>query len=441
VIKRTGLSLNLWVIAAALTVLTLISAVIPREDYATISAFAIAEAPFYAAALWFVIFRPTTAITDPDRALVSILIVGVVLRVILIAAPPVSTDIFRYVWDGRVQAAGINPYRYIPADPALQSLRDTVIYPGINRADYAPTIYPPVSQMFYFAVTRVSETITFMKVAVVAVEGVGVWALLQLLRARELSSSRVLAYVWHPLPVFSFAGDGHIDVVAMTFLLLAFVAVDRRSPVWAGVALALGVVAKYFPVVAGPAIYKRWDWKMPAAFVVTAAALYLPYVGVGTKVFGFLGGYVAEEGFDQGSGVYLWSLINEVVRLPGWTAVFYFAAAAVAMAIIALARTLRWKDYRADIATAMILAVMFLVVFSPHYPWYFGWIVPFLCFYPVIGVIYLTSAVSYVNIAEWPPDVAVNSCIYLPMFAILAGEFWVRRQIRKEEPRGSALVA
>jgi alpha-1,6-mannosyltransferase len=63
---------------------------------------------------------------------------AIALRALLLTAPPIlSTDIYRYVWDGRVQAAGIDPYRYIPADPALASLRDPVVYPQINRADYA----------------------------------------------------------------------------------------------------------------------------------------------------------------------------------------------------------------------------------------------------------------------------------------------------------------
>jgi len=69
---------------------------------------------------------------------------------ILFAPPYLSDDIYRYVWDGRVQAAGINPYRYIPADGELVPLRDQTIYPKINRRDYAHTIYPPGAQIIYF---------------------------------------------------------------------------------------------------------------------------------------------------------------------------------------------------------------------------------------------------------------------------------------------------
>ena len=86
----------------------------------------------------------------------SIILVAVILRIVALATPPnfLSTDVYRYVWDGRVQGAGINPYLHVPSDPALASLRDEAIYPHINRLYTAPTIYPPFAQMVFFAVTR-----------------------------------------------------------------------------------------------------------------------------------------------------------------------------------------------------------------------------------------------------------------------------------------------
>ena len=67
----------------------------------------------------------------------------------MVAPPFLSTDIYRYVWDGKVQGAGINPFRYIPADRHLAFLRDTGIYPHINRRDSAHTIYPPGAQIIF----------------------------------------------------------------------------------------------------------------------------------------------------------------------------------------------------------------------------------------------------------------------------------------------------
>ena len=83
----------------------------------------------------------------------------------LLFDPLLSSDIYRYVWDGRVQAAGINPYRYFPAHEALAFLRDGTIFPHINRAEFAVTIYPPVAQFFFFVVTRIGESVTVMRFA------------------------------------------------------------------------------------------------------------------------------------------------------------------------------------------------------------------------------------------------------------------------------------
>src|SRR5262244_2111684 len=89
------------------------------------------------------------------RALVAVLAVAALMRLVVLLAPPyLSDDINRYVWDGRVEAAGLNPYRYVPADPHLAGLRDEAIYPKINRSDYAPTIYPPVAEYIFFLGTR-----------------------------------------------------------------------------------------------------------------------------------------------------------------------------------------------------------------------------------------------------------------------------------------------
>jgi alpha-1,6-mannosyltransferase len=129
-------------------------------------------------------------------------------RLSLLFAPPyLSDDIFRYVWDGRVQAAGINPYRHIPADPVLADLRDDKIYPRINRRDYAATMYPPLAQFTYLLTTRISESVTWMKATMLLFEVVTIWALLHLLTSFGLPRERVLLYAWHPLIVWEVAGQ------------------------------------------------------------------------------------------------------------------------------------------------------------------------------------------------------------------------------------------
>jgi alpha-1,6-mannosyltransferase len=446
-VKRiTGLDWPLLGVAACLLALSLAGAIwITQFDDPNAGLVALLQAPPYALAAWLVVKGKERA-ADNGRAVATILIVALAMRLMLLPGWPVSTDLFRYVWDGRVQGAGINPYLYVPADAALSGLRDGAIYPYINRADYAPTIYPPASQIVFFLITRVSESIVFLKAVMVGFEALAAWAILQLLAARGLPRSHVLLYAWHPLSLWEFARSGHVDIVAVAFLLLAFLASERRAPLLAGIALGAGALVKYVPVVAGPALYKRWDWRLPLAFIATIAVLYLPYIAAGTKVFGFLGQYVSEERIDQGAGIFPWQLLSAILPLPAGAFVFYVVAVVLIMAVLAMLVVLRRQAAGANLAGGMLLATAFTILLSPHYAWYLAWLVPFLCFYPVVGVIYLTCAVSYLSFAHWPPTLSEGLIIYGPCILLLVVELVARRHRSKmrqkpEERHADAIAA
>ena len=439
--RITGLDWPLLALAGCLLALSAVGAIeVDHFDDPTVGMIMLLQCALYAVASWLVV-RGGAERAANGRALASILLVGVAMRCLLLPGTTVSTDLFRYIWDGRVQAAGVNPYLHVPSDAALSGLRDAAIYPYINRVDYAPTIYPPTSQIVFYLITRISETPTAMKAAMLVFETLAVWTMLQLLALRGLPRSRILLYAWHPLPLWEFARSGHVDIVAIAFLLLAFLAVERRSPILAGVALGAGVLVKYIPVVTAPALYRRWDWRLPVAFVATIAALYLPYIGAGAKVFGFLGSYIGEEGLDRGAGIFPWQLIEAIVPLPQHAFAGYVVAAATVMAALALFIVMRPRKADADLAGAMLLAVAFTLLLSPHYAWYFAWLVPFLCFYPVVGVIYLTCACSYLYFAEWPPTVWDGVPIYVPCIFILVAEFALRHRRKAEEPDADAVAA
>src|SRR5262249_55530314 len=159
------------------------------EAFALAAQFEHDLAGFIAAALlqgavWAVAAFAVMRGTGGRPVLAVILATSILLRLAALSAPVfLSDDIFRYIWDGRVQAAGITPYRYIPTDTHLAPLRDDAIFPNINRNNYAPTTYPPVAQMLFFAATRVGETVTAMKLVLVAVEAIGIGALLFILPA------------------------------------------------------------------------------------------------------------------------------------------------------------------------------------------------------------------------------------------------------------------
>jgi alpha-1,6-mannosyltransferase len=351
----------------------------------------------------------------------------------LLAPPYLSDDINRYVWDGRVEGDGINPYRYIPADPHLASLRDETIFPKINRSDYAPTIYPPVAEYIFFIGTRLRASLIAMKATLVAFELAGVLLLLRLLDDWRLPRERILIYAWHPLTLWEFAGSGHVDAALVTFVALALWA-RRLQMAWlTGSALAAAALVKFFPVVLFTALYRRWDWKMPVAAAATGIIAYLPFIGAGSAVLGFLPGYLQEEGLRSGAGFFLWNLARSVAPLEHLGPAPYLALAAAALLALAI-RSLFAAENR-YLASATTLSVAAMVLLSPHYAWYFAWLVPLICFTPRPSTLYLTLACPLLYFVPGGPDpegsrIPFEWAIYGPFAALVAFELWQQRAAR-----------
>ena len=368
------------------------------------------------------------------RALVGVLALAALMRLAVLLAPPyLSDDINRYVWDGRVEAAGINPYRFVPSDPHLAALRDRTIFPNINRSDYAPTIYPPIAEYIFFIGTRLRESLTAMKATLVAFELVAVLLLLRLLDDWRLPRERILIYAWHPLTLWEFAGSGHVDAAVVTFLVLALWARRRQAAWLTGSALAAAALVKFFPAVLFPALYRRWGWKMPVAAAATVILAYAPFIGAGSQVLGFLPGYLREEGLQSGSGFFLWNLLRGVAPLEHLGPALYLALGAATLLALAV-HSLFTAEGR-YLASAMTLAVASMVLLSPHYPWYFAWLVPLICFTPRPSVLYLTLACPLLYFVPGGPDpegarMPFEWAIYGPFAVLVAFELWRQRTAR-----------
>lgn len=382
-----------------------------------------AQCLVYALSTFLLLQRWPSAVDD--RTLLAIIIsVGVILRIVALATPPnfLSTDVYRYVWDGRVQGAGINPYLFIPSEPAVAFLRDGAIYPHINRLYTAPTIYPPFAQMVFFAITRLGQSVMSMRLAMLAFEAIAVLALAVLLKRQGLPMRRLALYLWHPLPVWEFACGAHVDAIALAMSLLAILAATANKRSLSGALLAAAALTKFLPVAIAPALYRRWDWRMPAAFLAVVACGYALYSSAGWKVLGFLGSYAAEEGMTQGQGVFIAMLLQDIGLSP-LPALLGFAAIAVAVLGTMMIRALsRNHDVSAMPALAGGFSIATLVLISPHYPWYFCWLVPFICFLPRASLIYLTSAVFYLYLTDEPFGLQTGLLIYAPALALFAFE-------------------
>lgn len=360
-----------------------------------------------------------------------------IFRLMVVVFPPfLSNDMYRYIWDGWVQAAGINPYRYIPDDSHLAFLRDQAVFPDINRASYAHTIYPPAAEVIFFIASSVGRILAIppvltMKLAMLILEGGGVWAMIRLLDHARLPRARILIYAWNPLPVWEFAGSGHVDAIAIFFIAMALLAVCTGRPGWGAAALAGAVLTKFLPMILLPALWRQWDWKFAFVFIAIIVALYLPYLGVGKGVLGFLGGYGAQEGIDSGQGIFLLSLLRQVVALPPYAAALYLAVAALGLAALGILMVFRKPTQlpsealtRLIARRAMLLGCVLMVALSPHYPWYYCWLLIPACIVPWPGALYLVTAtfLLYLNPTHmglfWP------AFVYGPFMLLALRDAW-----------------
>ncbi|HEY2616685.1 MAG TPA: glycosyltransferase 87 family protein [Acetobacteraceae bacterium] len=379
-----------------------------------------------AGALWLLAVSIVRRGRLPPRSLWLVLGIAVAMRLLTLTAPPVlSSDIYRYVWDGRVQLAGFNPYRYLPSADELAFLRDDAVYSHINRGDYAHTVYPPAAQVIFAMAAAMTPGVFGMKLIIAAFDTLAIVALILLLRVAGRDPAELLIYAWLPLPVWEFAGNAHIDGAAAGLLALALLLAVRGRSIWTGILLAAATLTKFLPAVVLPAFWWPRDRRLPIAFAVTLVVLYLPYALIGWRVLGFLTGYLSEEGVADGHGIFLLDLFGTAVTLPAWASTAYFAlvlavlgflgarfAFATVLPAAAGARVL------VQSRQAVVLGAVLLVALSPHYPWYLGWLAPFACLAPLPGVLWMLAAAPILAHGAFE-YLAVPAAVYVPA-AILA---------------------
>lgn len=344
---------------------------------------------------------------------------AIAFRLVTLFPPPfMSSDIYRYAWDGVVQHAHISPYRYVPGDPALTFLRSSNqdLFDHINRRDYARTIYPPVAQFLFYVITWFNSSITFMKATMILFEGITVYALIELLHDLNRRRAEVLLYAWCPLLIWEIGSSGHLDSAAMAFIALALLARLRQYPIATGIFLGAAILIKFYPLVLFPALWQRRDFKMPLTIAALAAFSYACYASVGELVFGFLGGYVQEEGMQTGARYFLLQLMQNTLGLHNLSVRFYLVVLFFAFGVLAFwswktanchpernnvlfwTRTFHLPQQAAFLPGALFLSFAMMLAFSPHYPWYVAWLVPFGVLLPngtvfayILGLFYLCA--------------------------------------------------
>ncbi|HZL86312.1 MAG TPA: hypothetical protein VFD07_13140 [Candidatus Krumholzibacteria bacterium] len=317
-------------------------------------------------ACYAVAFAACWGVSRTRAGLVGIILAAGVYRAVLLPLPPMlSDDIYRYVWEGRVQSTGANPYLQPPVDPGLEKLRDTD-WERVNHPE-ATAIYPPLAQLFFRGLAALGGVFVF-KAAFVAIDLVLILLLAAAMKARRVSASRLALYAWNPLVIVEVAGSGHLEPLAILPMVAAVLWVERR-PLGAWSALAVSVAMKYAGVLAAPLL---WRARRPRlwhvlAFVTLVMVFTLPYLGAGKQLFASLELYATKWRFND-------LLFAPLAALSGSLGVAKSIATLFLLAVLVALLLFRVALER----STQLLFCSALLLSPTIHPWYLLWAVALL---------------------------------------------------------------
>jgi alpha-1,6-mannosyltransferase len=302
----------------------------------------------------------------PGRLVVLGLVLAAVWHLAFLRLPPgTDDDIHRYVWDGRLQRLGFNPYIVVPSDPTVRELH-TPETRNLNNPDL-PSPYPAGAQLLFRAVTATQESTFALKLAFVICDFGISFVLLDLLRTSGRGAHLVLAYAWNPLLATEVAGSGHIDIVGALLLVISVAALARRWRPIAAIALGLAIAVKFLPIVLLPVYWKRVRIRDAVLAAAIVGLLYVPFLNHGRIPTGSLGMYVQTFRFNGP----VFATLAQVAPPQLLAGLAVLIGLVTALWLRSTVRAWSPDVFAWPMAASLLCAP---VVF----PWYLLWLLPFL---------------------------------------------------------------
>lgn len=303
----------------------------------------------------------------PRSYIAGLAAVFIILRIILIPVHPIgSDDYYRYVWDGKVQMNGINPYRYAPADSALSSLHTDILPKLVNHSEMK-TIYPPLSEILFFVSYLIGgESFIGIKILIFLFDLLTIWGIYLVLKKLKLPLKFILIYILCPLILFQFFVDAHVDGFGLPFLIFSlYFYLDKKNLV-SFILLGLSICIKPLGLILIPIYFlneKNLIERFKAVIIplLICILFYVPYMFTGTP-FKALMQFTENWTFN---GV-IFNILDSFIKDNQRTRLI--CAGFLAISYLGILFT------RKDILEKLYLSIFLLYIFSPVvHPWYLSW--------------------------------------------------------------------
>ena len=331
----------------------------------------------------------------------AVIVFSLMFRLTLLPVAP-SDDIYRYLWEGKLQLNGISPYSYPPEASSLEHLRDG-FFSGINHK-HLSTIYPPLTLMVFAAADYVSHSIMSMKSVFLIFDVLSIFILLRFLRVMGKDPLNVLTYAWSPLILISFAARGHCDSLQIFLVILALYLCAIRKNLRTVFSIALAVMSKFIFVIIAPFLIPGKKFKYVVVLFAVIAVLYLPYISAGKGLFSTLLHFGTQYHFNDSAHFLIFCLCigsplasKIVTALIFGTVLFFLYKKYLNLSVT---NNNGGSEKRGNIEInnfvlnyAFVAIGTFLILAPTLHPWYLTWIIPFLCFNKNRAWILLTGTV------------------------------------------------
>ena len=331
----------------------------------------------------------------------AVIVFSLMFRLTLLPVAP-SDDIYRYLWEGKLQLNGISPYSHPPEASSLKYLRDG-FFSGINHK-HLSTIYPPLTLMVFAAADYISHSIMSMKSVFLIFDVLSIFILLRFLRVMGKDPLNVLTYAWSPLILISFAARGHCDSLQIFLVILALYLCAIRKNLRTVFSIALAVMSKFIFVIIAPFLIPGKKFKYVVVLFAVIAVLYLPYISAGKGLFSTLLHFGTQYHFNDSAHFLIFCLCigsplasKIVTALIFGTVLFFLYKKYLNLSVT---NNNGGSEKRGNIEInnfvlnyAFVAIGTFLILAPTLHPWYLTWIIPFLCFNRNRAWILLTGTV------------------------------------------------
>jgi alpha-1,6-mannosyltransferase len=377
--------------------------------------------------LGFIIFcRQILLYEIPKNFFYLLVAAAIILRIIVIPFHPTgSDDFYRYLWDGKVQANGINPYAFTPDDKELTNLHSDIIPKYVNHPAMK-TLYPPLSEIYFYISYLISgESFLGVKIFLLLFDLITMLGVLLLLKKLDLNYKYLLIYAFCPLLIFQFFIDSHVDSFGFTFIVfILFFYLDNKK-ILSYILIGLSICIKPIGVLFIPLLLikeKNFIERIKIVLIPAAIcfAMYIPYTLSG-EPFQALIKFTENWAFN---GV-VFNILNFFIHDN--------QNARLICGILFLISYIPIVLSKKDLIAKTYLSFFLLLFFSPVvHPWYVGWLVVFLPFVRKWSGIVFTSVVSLTAVTDlnyqlngiWKDYSIVLLLEYIPVISIFLYEIF-----------------